>query len=364
MTHPIYSHQHLQLKSIARLKQIYSEIGCTIEVTDKRCKDAWINAIAQHQTTQLQKIDEQATAQAELDQYISEQAQAIAPEELTTVEINCHHFEIFAGTRLIAYISYDHGEFVTQNWVVMVNGEEKFRHAAISQCHRFIDWHHKEGTLNPQISSSSEIPEVPIISEISFYDQEASVGGELVASVEYDHDNHENLYWRVLVNNIEIFRDTTPARCHSYVKQHYQQGTLPVQELFVEEAGVQGAGCRGETSPHLPAPCPLSSSTGNEIMVQIFNECQKYGLELLDDEIYRNDDKLGQVGQTNGTWWAIRTGENQTRVVCDCAMDAVWWLSMTDTSSTTDKYLQNRPLEQLTSTELEQLFATAELVTA
>ncbi|WP_196528449.1 hypothetical protein [Nostoc commune] len=41
MTHIIYSHQQLQLKSIARLKQIYSEIACTVEVSDKRCKDSW-----------------------------------------------------------------------------------------------------------------------------------------------------------------------------------------------------------------------------------------------------------------------------------------------------------------------------------
>ncbi|MEH2264150.1 hypothetical protein [Nostoc sp.] len=41
MTHTIYSQQQLQLKSIARLKQIYSEITCTVEVNDKRCKDSW-----------------------------------------------------------------------------------------------------------------------------------------------------------------------------------------------------------------------------------------------------------------------------------------------------------------------------------
>ncbi|MCG6138749.1 MAG: hypothetical protein MET45_29840 [Nostoc sp. LLA-1] len=271
MTYLIYSQQQLQLKSIARLKQIYAEIGCTVEVQDKRCKDAWINAILTHQSTQLQKIDEQTKAQAELDQYISDQAQAIAPEELTTVEINFYHHEVYAGQRLIAYITYDPNDFDLQPWVVMVNGEEKFRANTWAICYRFIQWHHKDGTLP------------------------------------------------------------------------------------VEEAGVQSAGGRGETSPYIPAP----SSTGNEIMAVIFTECEKYGLELLDDGVYRNDVKLGEVGCTDGHWWAIRTGGNQERVICDCAMDAVWWLSITETSSTTNKYLQNRPLEQLTSAELEQLFATA-----
>ncbi|WP_230966481.1 hypothetical protein [Nostoc sp. NZL] len=103
MTHQIYSHQQLQLKSIAQLKQIYSEIGCTVEVNDKRCKDSWISAIASgardaiadYQASKIQKLtpaapDEQALAQAELDNYIADQAQIVAPEPLTIVEISVH----------------------------------------------------------------------------------------------------------------------------------------------------------------------------------------------------------------------------------------------------------------------------------
>ncbi len=54
MTHIIYSHQQLQLKSIARLKQIYSEIACTVEVSDKRSLDSWITAIADYQSSKVQ----------------------------------------------------------------------------------------------------------------------------------------------------------------------------------------------------------------------------------------------------------------------------------------------------------------------
>ncbi|MBC1236264.1 MULTISPECIES: hypothetical protein [Nostoc] len=179
-------------------------------------------------------------------------------------EINPHHFEIFAGKQLIAYISYDNGEFVTQPWVVMVNGNEIFRYTTFARCHRFIQWHYKDGTL--PLPAPAQFTEVPTIAEISFYDQEALVNGELVASISFDDENHENLYWRVLVNNKEIFRDITPERCQSYIKQQYQQCTLPVQEPFEE-------------------PC----TTGNEIMAQIATECEKQGLELLDDGIYRDD---------------------------------------------------------------------------
>jgi hypothetical protein len=84
------------------------------------------------------------------------------------------------------------------------------------------------------IGNPDVIAEVPTILEISFYDQEAFVGDKLVASISYDHGNYQNLYWRVLVNNVEIFRDLSAARCHSYIKQQYQQGTLPIQEQLPE----------------------------------------------------------------------------------------------------------------------------------
>jgi hypothetical protein len=285
MTYPTYSHQQLQLKSIARLKQIYSEIGCTVEVSDKRCKDSWITAITEYQSSKIQKLtlaapDEQSKAQAELDQHIATQAQAIAPEPLTTVEINFYHHEVYCGKELIAYIAYDHDDLVTQPWLVMVNGVEKFRATTVARCQRFIEWHHQDGTLKETFPAPDVIAEVPTILEISFYDQETFVADKLVASISYDHDNYQNLYWQVLVNNVEIFRGLSAARCHSYIKQQYQQGTLPVQEQLPEEV----------------------CTTGNEIMAQIFNECEKYGFEILDDGIYQNNVKLGEVGCTDGGW--------------------------------------------------------------
>ncbi|MBD2491710.1 hypothetical protein [Aulosira sp. FACHB-615] len=279
-------------------------------------------------------IDAQSLAQAELAQYMSQQAQAVAPEPLTTVEINSHHFEIYAGKWLVAYITYDYDEFVTQPWVVMVNGVEKFRHTTQAQCFRFIEWHHKDGTLNPQ--PSADIPEVPFISEISFYDQEVLADGELVASVSYSHDDQQNSFWQVMINNAEIFTDSTPARCHSYVKQQYQAGLLPLQKPFEE-------------------PC----TTGNEIMVQIAQACENFGLELLDDGIYRGDKKLGEAGETKGAWWFIRANESSEKVPCDSAIDTVYWLSMVDTVPSAEALdydqLLDLPFDQLTSMQWERL---------
>lgn len=351
MTYPTYSHQHLQLKSIARLKQIYSEIGCTTTVRDRRCKDAWISAIADYQARHIQKIasaapDEQAIAQAELENFIAQQAEAVAPEDLTTVEINRHHHEVYAGKRLIAYISYDNSEFTIQPWVVMVCGEEKFRHAAISQCHRFIDWHHQDGTINPQ--PSADVPEVPFISEICFYEQEAFADGELVASISFDYESHEDLYWRVMINGQEIFRDTTAPRCHSYVKQQYQQGMLPVQQEAPEQ---------GEFSPLHPVSCPVSS-TDNRTMAHIFNECQKYGFSTLNDGIYHNDLKLGQVGYTNGNWWVIQSCSGQPQYshsVFDAVISLLPVSELTDTEVDNCEQLLDMPFEQLTIEDWQRL---------
>jgi hypothetical protein len=267
MTYHIYSQQQLQLKSIARLKQIYSEIACTVEVSDKRCKDAWISAIAEYQTSKVQKLapaapDNQATAQAELDNYIADQAQAIAPEELTTVEISFYDHEIYCGKELIASITSD--DDLTQPWVVMVDGKEKFRANTWARCHRFIQWHHQDSTLN----------------------------------------------------------EATPAATET--------------------------------------PC----TTENVIMAHIFNECQNYGFEILDDGIYTQDTedgklrKLGEVGCTEGNWWVI-LGSYDQQQYSNSVFDAVRSLSMVDTSlaEPVHKYLQSRPLEQLTTEELQQLLS-------
>ncbi|MCL6753819.1 hypothetical protein KBT16_23720 [Nostoc sp. CCCryo 231-06] len=291
MTHIIYSHQQLQLKSIARLKQIYSEIACTVEVSDKRCKDAWISAIAsrapeaiaKYQASKVQKVtlaapDNQALAQAELDSYIADQAQAITPEPLTIVEISFDHHEYYAGNQLVASISHDDNH-LTQRWVVMVNGKE-------------------------------------------------------------------------------VFRANTLMRCDRFICTHYKDGTLRVKALVQGSRGAEGKNLQQLSPLPLCASAPmLSSSTENQIMAHIFNECQNYGFEILNDGIYNNGVKLGQVGCTNSNWW-VKRGCSGQQQYSNSVFDAVRSLSMVDTSlaEPVHKYLQYRPLEQLTTEELQQLF--------
>jgi hypothetical protein len=91
-------------------------------------------------------------------------------------------------------------------------------------------------------------------------------------------------------------------------------------------------------------------------MAQVCNECEKYGFEILDDGIYQNDVKLGEVGCTDGNSW-VKRGSSGQQQYSNSVYDAVRSLSMTDTSLTepTPEYLQYRPLEQLITEELQQL---------
>ncbi|WP_100903686.1 hypothetical protein [Nostoc flagelliforme] len=237
MTYPKYTQQALCRYNLPRLKRIATELGVT-PTLDKRAAQTWVNAIITHQSTQIQK------------------AQSIPPEKLTTVEISFYDHETYAAFKLIASITHD--DNLTQPWVVMVNGVEQFRANTWARCHRFIQWHHQDGTLNEPLPTQTE------------------------------------------------------------------------------------------------APC----TTGNEVMAQIFNECEKYGFEILDDGIYHNDVKLGEVGCTNGTWWVMRIGECQQQP-CDSVLDAVWWLSMVDVLPTAEvadcEELLDRPFEILTNEEWGQL---------
>ncbi|MCC5622138.1 hypothetical protein [Nostoc sp. CHAB 5715] len=254
MTHPTYTQQALSRYNLPRLKRIATKLGVT-PTGDKRAADTWVNAIIAHQSAQLQKVDNQALAQAELDNYIADQAQVVAPEPLTIVEISFDHHEYYAGNHLIAAITYD--------------------------------------------------------------------------------DNHLTQRWVVMVNNKEVFRANTLMRCDRFICTHYKDGSLPVQEK--------------EATP---------STTENQIMAHIFNECQNYGFEILDDGIYNNNGvKLGQVGCTDGNWWVKRRYSGQQQY-SNSVFDAVRSLSMVDTSlaEPVHEYLQDRPLEQLTTEELQQLF--------
>lgn len=76
---------------------------------------------------------------------------SIAPENtIRTVEISFYDHEVYAGNELIATITHDTDDFVTQRWVVMVNGIEIHRSNTWAKCDSYIRWHYTQKTLPQQ----------------------------------------------------------------------------------------------------------------------------------------------------------------------------------------------------------------------
>lgn len=168
--------------------------------------------------------------------------------------------------------------------------------------------------------------------EISFYDHEIYAENKLIATITHDVDDFVTQRWVVMVNGQEIYRADTWAKCHSYIRWHHKQGTLPQQQP--------------ETEP---------TTTGNEIMSQIATECEKFEFDILNDGIYYNDTKLGEVGCTNEHWWVIRVSCPSRKVPCDSAFDAVWSLWATEIPLSIDdtrlEQLLDQPFETLTTSQ-------------
>ncbi len=66
------------------------------------------------------------------------------------VEISFEEHEIYAGNKAIAKIVCDDGDFVTQPWLVMVNGIEIYQANTWAKCYHYVTWHWKQITLPEQ----------------------------------------------------------------------------------------------------------------------------------------------------------------------------------------------------------------------
>lgn len=106
--------------------------------------------------TILVSVDEQTRAQAELNAYIANQAQAIAPEpEVQFIDLDgFYNYEAQAAGKTIATITHDCADFVTQPWIVMVGDTEVHRADTWAKCAHYIQWHYKRGTL-PKLKTRS-----------------------------------------------------------------------------------------------------------------------------------------------------------------------------------------------------------------
>lgn len=137
-----------------------------------------------YKTLIQQPFDEQTVAQAELDTYIETQAQTVAPEELTPIEISFYDHEVYAGQKLIAAITHD--EDLTQPWLVVVNGEEIYRANTWARAWRYISTHHKDGSLPEQREEAPNTTDNEIMCQI--FNESEKFGFEILDDGIYKHE--------------------------------------------------------------------------------------------------------------------------------------------------------------------------------
>lgn len=216
--------------------------------------------------------------------------------------------------------------------------------ASKSNCSRQVAINSEQAVSQAELESDLEeqaqaiAPEKFNTIEISFYDHEVYLGNTLIACITHDHDDFATQRWVVTVNDIEIHRANTWAKCYDYITWHHKQGTLPLQHYK-----------------------PEAISTEDEETAQIAAECEKYEFELCDSGIYSNEVKLGEVGCKNGKWWVSRESfQNNLKIPCNCAVDTVHclWIIANQTTSETNSSCEqflDQPFDQLMEEEWEQL---------
>ena len=69
-----FSESDLNIKSVAQLKDVYVQLGCTEVITDKRIKANWVQAILTHQSALVEKVTVAEIAQLLLQPKIEEQS--------------------------------------------------------------------------------------------------------------------------------------------------------------------------------------------------------------------------------------------------------------------------------------------------
>ncbi len=190
-------------------------------------------------------------------------------------------------------------------------------------------------------TGSNAIPQSDITTvEISFYDHEIYAGKKLIACITHDHDDFVTQRWVVMINDVEIHRANTWAKCYDYIIWHYKQGTLPTQQQ--EEIA---ATFNEETSQATPT--------------------SKFEFDLRHDVVKQNFVKLGEIGCTSGKHWVVRVhAQNQLTLRFDEVFNVVGSLWLVEISpletnqsiniSESCEELNEQPFDELISEEWDR----------
>lgn len=124
MTFPVYTTSQLNSYNRSQLWLICEQLNIPKYPASQDCRDA----IAQKQPKLVAKLEAKQN-------------------ELVVTEITFYDHELTAGNKVVAMVSYDHSDFVTQPWVVSINGVEVFRWDTQARCVTWVRTHYVAGTL-------------------------------------------------------------------------------------------------------------------------------------------------------------------------------------------------------------------------
>jgi hypothetical protein len=289
MTHPFYTKQQLSVKPLCELKSIYTQIGCNIDVADKRRKHAWVEAIVFHQSSQIQAI-----------------ADALSPKNLGSLTTTDTRVGILINETKAAQI------FSCKTPV-----QAELNTYIEQQAAEFISEEH----------DSLRVAEVEFVCLDGFYNYEAIVNNKVIAAITHNTDDFETQRWVVMVGDKEAHRANTQQKCEGYIRWHHKNGTLP------------------QVSSPVVEPVAEPVVTNNATMAEISAAADEFGLQLLDDGIYDGDVKLGEVGCNNDSWWVVRSASlHQQKIPCDSVKEAVWSLCMCPSTS---QHINVSPLDEV-----------------
>jgi hypothetical protein len=116
MTHQHYRQFQLEAKTRSELWTICKQRGLKCF---RKSSDCIITILESH-PQKIENISSKSVQETTKDLLASE-------SDIRAVEISFYDHEIYAGDKLIASITHDSDDFVTQRWVVMVNGLEIHR---------------------------------------------------------------------------------------------------------------------------------------------------------------------------------------------------------------------------------------------
>ena len=81
------------------------------------------------------------------EELITTDSRRIILHDIRAVELSFYNHEIYTGSKLIASITYDHDDLVTQPWLVVINDVKIHRANTWAKCYHYITWHYEQGTL-------------------------------------------------------------------------------------------------------------------------------------------------------------------------------------------------------------------------